>query len=153
MASCVFAAKDKKDEKKEEPVKIEKTVESIGEAVIVNGDTALAKDAAITDAQIKALEEVCGAFIDAETIGSDFDEVEQKICKNTKGYISSYKVINEETIDIEDSKIMRVKIKAEINVNQVYDSLKDIQGVYEKLGKPKFFIIADTNDGKNRDQL
>lgn len=151
FTTYVFAEKNKNEEKTEETVKIEKTVESVGMAAVVGGDIARAKDIAIQDAQIKALEEVCGAFIDAETIGENYDKVETTICKNTKGYISSYKIISEEIKDFEDSKLVYVKINAEINVNQVYSSLKDIKEIYDKLGKPKFFIFANVKNNKGED--
>lgn len=131
----------------------EKTVVAKGMAAVIGGDYASARDKAILDAQIKALEEIIGVFLDAETIGTSQDDITSRIYSKSKGYVSSCVVVegSEKTEKFQDSVLLSLECRCNINVNQVFETLEEIQGLYNKVNRPKFVIQAKTisNNGTN----
>ena len=131
----------------------EKTVVAKGMAAVIGGDYASARDKAVIDAQIKALEEIVGVFVDAETIGTSQDDITSRIYSKSKGYVSSCVVIegSEKTEKFQDSVLLSLECRCNINVNQVFETLEEIQGLYNKVNRPRFLIQTKTssNNGTN----
>ncbi|MBQ7257412.1 MAG: hypothetical protein IJS60_06940 [Abditibacteriota bacterium] len=133
-----------------------KTVVARGYATIKDDNIAKARDEAVKDAQIKALEQVVGVFVEAETVAKDYEALNKNIYTNTKGYVSSYKIIegSEETRTIDDIVVYSLAIEATINLTDLYKKLNEISNLYDKIGKPKFFVLGTATSnvgGDDRD--
>ena len=85
-------------------------VQAKGRATILNNDIAAARDEALIDARVKALETL-GIHVSAETIISQSSMIDQTVVNKTKGFIRSYRVLNE----FEQSGIYHVEIEAWIS--------------------------------------
>jgi hypothetical protein len=70
-------------------------VKATGYGTVVSGDKAAARDEAIVDARTRALEEVAGVFIDAETILENELILETTVRSTTSGFIADYRVLSE----------------------------------------------------------
>jgi hypothetical protein len=70
-------------------------VHATGYGTVIGGDTAGARDEAIIDARTRALEEVAGVFIDAETILENELILEATVRSTTGGLVSDYSIVSE----------------------------------------------------------
>ncbi len=70
-------------------------VKTTGYGTIVSGDKATARDEAIVDARARALEQVAGVFIDAETILENELILEATVRSTTSGFVADYRVLSE----------------------------------------------------------
>ena len=62
-------------------------VEAEGVAAILNGDTDIARDKAIVDAQRKAVEQAAGVLISSESLVENYDLLSDRILTQSSGYI------------------------------------------------------------------
>lgn len=140
---------------KKSSVSYEKTIVTKGMAAVINNDFASARDKACLDAQIKALEEIVGVFLDQESVAAGDYEIRQRIFSKSKGYISSSAIIegSEKTEKFEDAVILSLECRSTVNVSQVLETLEDIKEVYNKLNRPRFIIQARSvsNNGENKE--
>lgn len=118
----------------------EQTIEVEGVAAVVNEDVAIARDRAIDDAKRKAVEQVAGAHVSAETITENFQLVEDKIYSRASGFVRKYEILSE----LEDEGgVYRVKVKATVDTRAVADNLDQIFAV-----KPRVIVmVAEQNVG------
>ncbi len=118
----------------------EETIEVEGVAAVVNGDVAIARDRALDDAKRKAVEQVAGAQISAESITENFQLVEDKIYSRAGGFVKNYQIVNE----LKDSDgVYRVKIKATVDSKAIADNLDQI---FQE--KPRVIVlVAEQNVG------
>jgi hypothetical protein len=86
------------------------TVEAKGEAAIMNGDLAQAKERATKAALRDAVERKLGTYVASDTQTKDFALVKDQILTSAQGYVSSYDVIEEK----QDGGSMVVRIKAKV---------------------------------------
>jgi hypothetical protein len=86
-------------------------VRTTGYGTVIGGDTAGARDEAIIDARTRALEEVAGVFIDAETILENELILEATVRSTTSGLVSDYAVVNE---GVNADGLYEVIIEAEV---------------------------------------
>ena len=115
-----------------------KTVEVQG---VGTGDQATARDAAIQDAQRRAVEVGVGLYIKSETVVENLTLVSDKIYKQAAGFVHHYDI--EEQNYKQETNTCWVKIKAEVSLKQIADSLDNL---YEKLkisGSPRFIVMID----------
>lgn len=94
-----------------------------GFAPIVNNDLAQARDEAIADAQRKALEQVSGVWIDAETITRNRMLFDELVRTKTRGVVQNTNVLEAgKTPDGE----FRVKLEAWVKAADVQERLPDL---------------------------
>jgi len=122
-----------------------RTVTAEGVAAIQGGAKDIARDAAVEDAQKRAVEMAVGLLIDSQTQVENFQVISDKILSQTKGYIKRYSIAGE---TVEDS-LLRVRINAEVSLGQLTDDLSGIGILLGQMHKPRTMImIAEQNIGQ-----
>lgn len=122
-----------------------KTVTSLGQAVVYGGDTALARDKAIEDAQRKAVEKAVGTMVASETITENFQLISDKIFSRSKGYVRGYEVLSE----TEEDGVYRVKIEAQVAQGNLKNDLDGIKSILRGKNMPRVLVmIAEQNVGQ-----
>ena len=113
-------------------------------AVIQGNAKDIARDAAIEDAQKRAVEQAVGILIDSQTQVENYQLISDKILSQTKGYIKHYSIAGE----TEDSGLLRVRINAEVSLGKLTDDLSGIGILLGQMHKPRTMImIAEQNIG------
>lgn len=122
-----------------------KLVSAEGVAAIQGNAKDIARDAAIEDAQKRALEQAIGILIDSQTQVENYQLISDNILSQTKGYIKRYNVTGE-TID---SGLLRVRINAEVALDRLSDDLSGIGILLGRMHKPRTIaMIAEQNVGQ-----
>jgi hypothetical protein len=126
------------------PAQETKTVSAEGVAAIQGNARDIARDAALEDAQKRAVEQAIGILIDSQTQVENFQLISDKILSQTKGYITRYNITGENV----DSGLLRVSINAEVSLGKLTDSLSGIGILLGQMHKPRTMImIAEQNIG------
>jgi Flagellar assembly protein T, N-terminal domain len=121
-----------------------RTVNAEGVAAIQGNAMDIARDAAIEDAQKRAIEQAVGLLIDSQTQVENYQVISDKILSQTKGYIKRYTVNGERV----DSGLLRVQITAEVALTKLTDDLSGIGILLGRMHKPRTMImIAEQNIG------
>jgi len=121
-----------------------KTVAAEGVAAIQGGARDIARDAAVEDAQKRAVEQAIGILIDSQTQVENYQLISDKILSQTKGYIKRYTIAGETV----DSDLLRVRITAEVALGQLTDDLSGIGILLGRMHKPRTMVmIAEQNIG------
>ncbi len=121
-----------------------KMVTAEGVAAIQGNARDIARDAAIEDAQKRAVEQAIGILIDSQTQVENYQLISDKILSQTKGYIKRYNVAGETV----DSGLLRVTINAEVSLGQLTDDLSGIGILLGQMHKPRTIVmIAEQNIG------
>jgi hypothetical protein len=121
-----------------------KTVTAEGVAAIQGNARDIARDAAIEDAQKRAVEQAIGILIDSQTQVENYQLISDKILSQTKGYIKRYTIAGESA----DSGLLRVSINAEVVLGKLSDDLSGIGILLGQMHKPRTMImIAEQNIG------
>ena len=123
-----------------------KTVTAEGVAAIQQGALDIARDAAIEDAQKRAVEQAIGIMINSETQVENYQLISDKILSQTKGYITRYNVVGER----QESGLLRVTITADVSLGKLGDDLSAIGILMSQMHKPRTMImIAEQNVGSD----
>jgi hypothetical protein len=123
----------------------EKVVTSEGVAVVQGANMDIARDAAISDAQQRAVEQAIGILIDSQTQVENFQVISDNILSQTKGYIKSYNVVRE----VKEDNLLRVTITAHVSIGKLSDSLSAIGILMGQVHKPRTMIlVAEQNIGQ-----
>ena len=72
-----------------------RAVKAVGYGSIIGGDTAQARDEAITDARVRALESVARTYIDAETFVENAAILDTVIRSKTFGFVEDYRILGD----------------------------------------------------------
>lgn len=121
-----------------------RTVTAEGVAMIQQGAVDIARDAALEDAQKRAVEQAIGILIDSQTQVENYQLISDKILAQTKGYIKRYNVMNETA----QGQLLRVVITAEVALGKLEDDLSGIGILLGQMAKPRTMIlIAEQNIG------
>jgi hypothetical protein len=116
------------------------TVEAEGYGTIIGGDIAQARDEAIIDARVRALEQVAGVFVDSQTLIKNEVLLDSMVRDRTQGLITSYKILDEgETSDGR----YRVFIEARVVPEEVKQKLQGLTSDFAMV-----VMIQETNLGK-----
>jgi len=127
------------------PAQESKTVTAEGVAVITGGNVDIARDAAIQDAQTRAVEQAIGTLIDSQTQVENYQVISDKILSQIKGYIKRYNIVNE----AREENLLRVTITAEVSLGQLNDDLSAIGILMGQMHKPRTMIlVAEQNIGQ-----
>ncbi|MBS1127890.1 MAG: hypothetical protein H6Q96_270 [Nitrospirae bacterium] len=122
-----------------------KTVTAEGVAVIQGNNMDIARDAAIQDAQTRAVEQAIGTLIDSQTQVENYQVISDKILSQIKGYIKKYNIVRENKED----NLLRVTITAEVSLGQLSDDLSAIGMLLGQMHKPRTMIlVAEQNIGQ-----
>ncbi len=122
-----------------------KTVTSEGVSVVQGGNMDIARDAAISDAQQKAVEQAIGILIDSQTQVENYQVISDSILSQTKGYIKRYNVVRE----LKEDNLLRVSITAEVALGKLGDDLSAIGILMGQMHKPRTMIlVAEQNIGQ-----
>ena len=121
-----------------------RTVTAEGVAAIQGDALDIARDAAIEDAQKRAVEQAIGILIDSQTQVENYQLISDKILSQTKGYISRYNVTGE----TQEGPLLRVRITADVSLGKLNDDLSTIGILLGQMHKPRTMImIAEQNIG------
>jgi hypothetical protein len=121
-----------------------RTVTAEGVAAIQGDARDIARDAALEDAQKRAVEQAIGILIDSQTQVENYQLISDKILSQTKGYIKRYNVTSETV----DSGLLRVRINAEVALGQLTDDLSGIGILLGRMHKPRTIVmVAEQNIG------
>ena len=121
-----------------------RTVSAEGVASIQQGAVDMARDAALEDAQKRAVEQAIGILIDSQTQVENYQLISDKILSQTKGYISRYNVTGE----TQEGSLLRVRVTAEVSLGKLNDDLSAIGVLLGQMHKPRTMImIAEQNIG------
>jgi len=115
-----------------------------GVAAITGNDKGIARDHALADAKRKAVEQGVGSVLQSESVVRNFELVFDKISSKATGYVSSYKVINEES----DASLYRVTIRAMVRMADLQNDISGILNMVETQGRPRIMVlIRDAQPG------
>ena len=121
-----------------------KSVVAEGVAAIQDNARDIARDAAIEDAQKRAVEQAIGILIDSQTQVENYQLISDNILSQTKGYIKRYNVASETV----DSGLLRVRINAEVALGKLTEDLTGIGILLGRMHMPRTMImIAEQNIG------
>ena len=123
-----------------------KTVSAEGVAAVQQNAVDIARDAAIEDAQKRAVEQAIGIMIDSQTQVENYQLISDRILSQIKGYITRYNVTGE----TRDGTLLRVRITAEVSLGKLNDDLSAIGVLMGQMHKPRTMImIAEQNVGQD----
>ncbi len=115
------------------------SIEVEGMAAVVNNDIGGARDRAVDDAKRKAVEQVVGTTVTAESVAVDFQLVQDKITSRASGFVKSYEIKSQ----YKDGDNYVVKIKALVDARAIADETSQLFSV-----KPRVLVlIAEQNVG------
>lgn len=108
-----------------------------GYATIVEGKKDIARDRAISDAFRRAIEQVVGVMVEAETVVNNFELLNDRIYSQTVGYIKNYKIIEEKI----EGDTLKLKIEAVVAVSNLEKDLDAVGVLIKKVGKPRLMLL------------
>jgi hypothetical protein len=115
------------------------TVEVEGMAAVTNNDIGRARDRAIDDAKRKAVEQVVGTRVTAESVTQNFQLVQDRVYARASGFVKRYQIVSE----LKDGDTYVVKLKCEVDGAAIADDLSQIM-----VEKPRVIVlVAEQNVG------
>jgi len=124
------------------PALVNTTAEGVG--VIVDANTALARDQAVQDALRIAVEQSVGTMVASETLVQNYEVLRDQIYSKTQGYIQTYKVIDEKT----EATLYRVTIQAIVAQGSLKSDLMALGLLMARKNMPRVMImVAEKNVG------
>ena len=96
-------------------------VRSSGESPILQNDVSQAKDEAITDAEIKAVERVVGVMVDSRTVVEQTLMIDSTVKTHVSGFVKSYKILSGG--ENKSGDLYKVDIEASVDDKPLEDSL------------------------------
>ncbi len=114
-------------------------VTSEGVAEIRQGAVNIARDAAVEDAQKKAVEQAIGICIGSLTQVENYRLISDKILSQVKRYIIRYNLVDERN----EENLLRVKINAEVSLGKLSNDLSAI-GIRKGAGGARSVTIIIT---------
>jgi hypothetical protein len=115
------------------------SVEVEGVATILQGNTDIARDKAIADAQRKAVEQAVGVLMSSESIVENYELLSDRILTQSAGYIKTYQILEEK----KDGEAYRVRIKADIGMGALENDVAAIQHLIRQKGNPRIMFLVD----------
>jgi len=104
----------------------------------VTSSVDIARDHALDDALRKAVEQGVGTWIDSETRVSNFQLIEDNIYSRSRGYVSSYRIIDEGL----EGDLYRVVLRAMVKTRAVGDDLSAIGILLAEQGRPRVMVLV-----------
>ena len=120
------------------------TVSAEGIARILQGNTDIARDKAIVDAQRKAVEQAVGVLMSSESLVENYELLSDRILTQSAGYIQSYQVLDER----KDGNDYRVTIEAVVGMGALEEDVQAIQHLIQQKGNPRMmFLVTEDISG------
>lgn len=108
-----------------------------GYATITEGKKDIARDKAINDAFRRAIEQVVGVMVEAETVVKNFELLSDRIYSQTAGYIKNYKIIGERV----EEDVLKLKIEAIVAITTLEKDLDAVGILIRRVGKPRLMLL------------
>lgn len=105
------------------PPSVADVVEAEGVGSILSGDIAQARDEAIIDARVRALEQAVGVLVDAETLVQNELLLAATVRNTTSGMITTYKILQEGPDP--SGSLYKVKISATVDKASIETGVKN----------------------------
>ena len=119
-----------------------KIVEITGTSKVYNGDVVKARNQAISNSLILAVEMVVSDFLSTESLVSNFQVLNEALYDNTDKFIQDYKVLTE----LISKKTYRVMVQATVSIDMVKQHLSSVGIRLAEKSLPKIlFFIAEQN--------
>ncbi len=123
-----------------DPAGINATAEGV--AVIVDNNTALARDQAVKDALRMVVEQAVGTIVSSETVVQNYEVLQDRIYSKTQGYIRNYNIINENPA----GNLYRVTIQATVANGDLKNDLMALGLLIARKNMPRVIImVAEQN--------
>ena len=120
------------------------TVEGVG--VIIDDNTAQARDQAIQDALRLAVEQAAGTMVSSETLVQNYEVLRDQVYSQSQGYIRHYEVTNEAT----EGNLYRVTIQASVAMGNLKNDLAALGLLMARKSMPRVMImVAEQNIGRH----
>jgi len=115
-----------------------------GVAVIIDNNTALARDQAVQDALRMVVEQAAGIMVASETLVQNYELLRDQIYSKSQGYVRNYQVIDEK---VEDT-LYKVTVQAKVSEGNLKDDLMALGLLIARKNKPRIMImVAEQNVG------
>jgi hypothetical protein len=122
-----------------------KTVTSEGVAAIEGNARGIAREAALEDAQKRAVEQAIAILIDSQIRVENYQLISNRVLTQIKRYIKRYTITGENT----DSGLLRIRINAEIALGRLNNDLSGIGILPGRVHKPRTMVmVAEQNIGR-----
>jgi hypothetical protein len=114
-------------------------VVAVGQAVIFSGDKLAAKDKAIDDGLRKAVEQAVGTIVSSETVTQNFQLLSDKIYSQAKGYVKTYKVVEEAA---REGNIFEVKLQVTVGTGNLRTDVDGVLAVLRAKNMPRVLVMV-----------
>jgi DNA-binding cell septation regulator SpoVG len=112
-------------------------VRAEGMASIAGHRVDIARDRAIDSAQRNAVERIVGVMVSGSTEVENFQVKMDRILSESKGFISSYKIVKEK----KEGDVYEVTIDAVVETGRLKDRLEAVQLILARKSKPRLMIL------------
>ncbi|MCL5105302.1 MAG: hypothetical protein M1133_14495 [Armatimonadetes bacterium] len=122
----------------------EMSVTAEGSAAVTNKDIAKAEDEALADAKRNAVEAAVGVFVKAETLGKNYQVVEENILTKSEGYIASWSKVegSRGVKNVEGNQLLTIKISAKVKLTSLISDMSNIEEIYNAMQRPKVMVLV-----------
>jgi hypothetical protein len=101
------------------------------------------RDHALTNALQVAVEQVVGVMVKSSTDVVDFQVIKDEIVTHSKGYVKSYKII-EETKEADGG--FRVVVDAQVDAGQIETHAQTLEILMKMAGHPRILVFGEDSD-------
>ncbi len=120
----------------------EKIIEVIGTGAIQGGDVAKARDRAIKNSLVSAVEFAVADFLPLESMIRNFETLNEILYNNSSEFVAYYKVLTE----LKSGRTYRVLVQATVSIDAIKEELISVNiKVYKKNLPEILFLIAEQN--------
>lgn len=120
----------------------EKIIEVIGTGAIQGGDVAKARDRAIKNSLVSAVEFAVADFLPLESMIRNFETLNEILYDNSSEFVTYYKVLTE----LKSGRTYRVLVQATVSIDAIKEELISVNiKVYKKNLPEILFLIAEQN--------
>jgi len=120
----------------------EKIIEVIGTGAIQGGNVAKARDRAIKNSLVSAVEFAVADFLPLESMIQNFEILNEILYDNSSEFVADYKVLTE----LKSGRTYRVLVQATVSIDAIKEELISVNIKVYKKNLPKIlFLIAEQN--------
>ncbi len=119
------------------PAHAQSIIRATGMATIRKDFVDIARSKALNEAQRNAVEKAVGVMITSATSVENYQVKMDRILSESKGFISSYKIISEK----KTGGIYEVEIEAKISEGKLRDKMTAVKLIMERKSKPRVMLV------------
>lgn len=127
------------------PVYAQHKVRAKGMATIQKNFVDIARSKALDEAQRNAVEKAVGVMVTSTTNVENYQVKMDRILSESKGYITSYKIISEKRIDSN----YEVEIEAQISAGKLRNKMTAINLIMARKSKPRVMLVFSGTASKD----